>query len=108
MARKQFTEIINEATSDEDDLPYMDSGSTSLASVYEGMPFNDTTESLDHPSTLYGSACFQDLYHTHIGEGTTTAVTGGVHMNHSNISSPRASSTSTLLYRNCLFCDTPS
>ena len=47
VARKQFTEIINEAISDEDDLPYMDSGSTSLASVYEGMLFNDTTESLD-------------------------------------------------------------
>ena len=43
VAWKQFTEIINETASD-DDLPYTDSGSTSLASVDKVMLFDDTAE----------------------------------------------------------------
>ena len=82
VTRKQFTEILKEAISDENDLPYTDSGSTDLAAasnVDESVLFDDTT---DHPSAYLTS--FQDLYHTHMGAGATTTVTGGVHVN-SNI-----------------------
>ena len=83
MTRKHFTEIINEADSDEDDKTCTDSVGTRLAAtvdVDEGLVLDHTTK----PS----STCFQgSTYHTHICEGvaTTTTVTGGVHVNHSNI-----------------------
>ena len=89
VTHKRFTEVLSEA---EDDLLCTDSVSTSLATaadVDEAMLFDDSTEPLGHSSTSYGSSGFQDLCHTHIGESTTTTVTGGVHVNQSNFWLPQ-------------------
>ena len=86
VTRKHFTEIINEADSDEDDKTCTNSDSTSLAAaadIDEGPVLDHTAEHSSHPSTYFQGS----TYHTHIGEGvaTTTTVTGGVHVNQSNI-----------------------
>ena len=90
MTHKHFTEIINEADSDEDDKTCTNSEGTSLAAAAsadtdEDPVLDHTAKHSSHPSTYFKGGIH--TYHTHIGEGvaTITTVTGGVHVSQSNI-----------------------
>ena len=79
VTRKLFTEFLNEAASDEDDLPNTDNESTNTT-VDEGINLVNTT---GQPSVSYHSQ--GNVYHF----GNTGVVTGGVHTNQETIFLPQ-------------------
>ena len=79
VTRKLFTEVLNEAASDEDDLPNTDNESTNTT-VDEDINLVNTT---GQPSVSYHSQ--GNVYHF----GNTGVVTGGMHTNQETIFLPQ-------------------